>query len=670
MANKAQKQTSTQSLKSRTAETVRENFRENPNEMTGGEIEDALHNSETLEAAGNEAAERTFENIFQDAKADVEKTTLEVSEDEEALIGVEIRDSPFVLDEDDFKPKIDTDFSPHQGEVASAAVSNPGDLTWAVERPRRIRDRNLPEEYGAFEYGLKPEMMFPDVHGPHDRRSLVNGNPETDESDRRPKPRYLGFVENDGPVFHAMGSPKGTQGNNGTPVGDTVDADQFFFDIFDGGDHASLVELSPAVSSLFVADALFEQDESGDYEIAVDAGRDMIYDLFVSESEAVSRNEAEQRWGDVLDRALPTNENYGRIEDLTDLNPDSAVEDFIDVKMSRPAKLAPEVEPEHIKFENPEEVLEEENLEEDDNSLEYLQARDKEREWEKHWALFDQGRQEMNLKMLEEERKYKGKILLDGEMVDVAVDHTDMDDAEFEGLLDQYMTIQNTMSRADVAAKLDGIVETRNFTHSDRSHQALLTQKSMVDKYDEIQQKFYEAGVDSENAGEMRNRFVRNGLDTELPDYNPEDWSNVTVEKSDGTLREFYRFELLPVLEKGVREGFSDETPYVIQKIAENEEYDEFEEVLEQFNNLDEFLEYQDTVPEVSYDLEADYGEETEEFVEWFTETYREEMEHWLDPSTPTVNEELMQYANRDSPEEAIKNKKRASHDSYEAPQG
>lgn len=668
MKAKNRKEQTESSVKTRTASKIKKNFRENPNELTGGEIEDALHHRETLEAAGNEEVEETFQNIYEDARVDVNRTTVPVSEDEEALIGVEVQDSPFVLEEDGFKPKIDTDFSPHQGEVAGAPVDNPGDLLWAVERPRRIRDRNLPEGYSSFEYGLKPEVMFPDVNGPHNRQELVNGEAKTDESHRRPKPRYLGFVQNDGAAFHAMGAPKGTQGNNGTPVGEELSTDQFFYEMFNGGEKASLPEISPALSSLFVADGLFSKN-GGEYEIEVEAGRDMIYDLFVSESNAVSRKEAEERWGDVLDQALPTNENYGRIEDLTQIRRESAVEDFVDVKMSRPAKLAPEVNPSQIRFENPQEVLDEGVFDEENNSLEYLQERDEEREQSDQWVLFDQERQEMNIKQLEEERKYKGKMLLDGEIVDVIVDHSEMDEDEFEDLMDGYMAIQNTMSRSDVAAKIDGIVESRNFTHSDRSHHALLTQKAMVDKYQKIQEKFYEAGVTSSNAEEMRNDFVRNGLDTKISSYDT-NWTSESENSTLGefdTLREFYRFELLPVLEEGVREGFEEKTPYVVQKLAENEEYNDFEEVMSQFDSFGDLLEYQDINAETRNDPHSDYDEESEIFAEWFAETYREDMEHWLDPETPTVNEELMEYANVKTPEDAIKTKERASHHNYEA---
>jgi hypothetical protein len=644
-------ETEQEDFTARTTARVSQNYEVNPSENTGGEVEDAIQHGETHEAASNEVAEENFQNIYEDAKVEAEKNTLDTG-DREALIGVELQDSPLVTGEDDFKPAIDTDFSPHQGEVASAVVTNPGDLVFGIDRPRRIRDRNLPEGYRSFEYAMKGEMIFPDVEGPHNRQDFVEGNPEAGEEHRRPKPRYLGFVENDGQVFHAMGAPTAIQMNSGTPVGEGKSADQFFFEFFNGGRKASVPELSPAVSTLFDADPVMEKNSEGEYEIAVESGRDMVYDLFVSQSDAVSRNEAEERWGGVLDSALPTNENYGRISDFTELE---SVEDFVEIVKSRPAKLAPAVDPEQIKLG---EDFEEKSLAhyQEENSLEK----------EESWALFDQGRQEMDLDTLEDERKYEGKILLDGELVDVTVDHTDIPDEKFMELMDEYFKIQNTMVRPDVAPKTNGVVEFRDFSHSDRTYHALLAQKAMMNQYEEVQKKFFEAGVNSETAADFREETVYQGLNTEMPEYSTPFDSPGT---ENGTLREFYRFELLPVLEEGVRESFSEETPYVVQKLAENEEYEDFEDdVLSQFNSMGEFLEYQDLAPEVEYNPDSNYSQESEAFADWFTETaYRQEMEHWLDPEVETVNEELMNEANRNSPKSAVNMKKRSTQNNYEA---
>ncbi len=674
MENKNRTESENQDLKTRTASRVSEEFRQNPQKKSGGEVEDAIQHEDTLEAAGREDAQENFENILEDTEVETEEKTVDSGNGEE-LSGATLKDSPLEEDpEEAFNPDIDTDFSPHQGEVASAVVDNPADLVYGVDRPRRIRDRNLPEGFSSFEYALKPGMMFPDWDGSHNRDEMVDGEPDMGEENRMWDPRYFTFELLDGEEFHAMGTPTATQLNSGTPVGEDMDANEFFYKFFNGGEKASVPEIAMGLSTLFDADPLFSGNREDGYEIEVESGRDMIYDLFVSESDAVSRKEAHERWGDELVEALPTNENYGRIEDFTNLSEDQAVEDYVDIVMDRPAKLAPALEPEQIKFENPEEVLDEEDLDEGDDSLEYLQAKDDDREWEKQWAVFDQSRQEMNLEKLEEERKYKGKILLDGELVDVTVDHSSMEDEEFDELMDTYFDFQNTMVRPDVAPKTNGVVESRNFSHSDRTYHALLTQKAMLDNFQELQDRFFEAGMNSGNAEEMRERFVHDGVDAELPDYSPaevegKDFYAPEEDKEPGTMREFYRFEVLPVLEEGLREAFTEETPYVVQKMVEDFEYDDFErDVLSEFDDMDEFLEYQDLAEDVEYSSSEDYSEEAEAFANWFTETaYRQEMERWLDPETPTVNEELRDYANSQSPEEAIKRKKRASHHSYEA---
>jgi hypothetical protein len=674
--SKAQNTQDNQGLQARTAERVSREFRENPQENSGGEVEDSIQHEETLEGAGREEARENFENILEDSEVAADEKTVDNGE-EEVLNGATLKDSPLVEDtedEDTFNPDVDTDFSPHQGEVASAVVDNPADVVFGVDRPRRVRDRNLPENYSSFEYALKPEMMFPDWAGPHDREEMVKGDPKAGEEHRMDDPRYLGFVLNDGEVFHAMGAPTATQLNSGTPVGEGKTADEFFYEFFNGGEKASVPELAPALSTLFDADPLFSGDQESGYEIEVESGRDMIYDLFVAESDAVSRKEAEERWGDALEEALPTNENYGVIEDFTEISQDEAVEDYVEIVMERPAKLAPSLDPEHIKL----------GEEFDEHNLEHLQIKRGE-EVEDQWVLFDQNRQEMDLATLEEERQFEGKMLLDGEMVDVTVDHTGMEDEEFDDLMNDYFDFQNTMVRPDIAPKTNGVVEVRNFSHSDRTYQALATQKALVDKYSEIQDRFYEAGVTSENAGEMRERFVQQGLDARLPEYNPMELGNKSFydgespevaegvyengEEPDGTLREFYRFEILPVLKEGVQEAFGDGTPYVVQKMAENQDYDNFEkEVLSEFENMEEFLEYQDLEEEVDYDASADYSDEAEAFRDWFVEeAYGSEMERWLDPDVPTVNEELLEEANRNGPEAAVNLKKRGSQSSYRA---
>lgn len=627
-------------LTARTAERLTQNYKENPSENTGGEVEDAILHSETHEGASNDVAEQILHNIYEDAKVEAEKNTVN---SEDNIIGVELTDSPLNAGEG-FNPAIDTDFSPHQGEVASAVVTNPADLIFGVDRPRRIRDRNLPNDYSSFELGLKKETMFPDVEGPHSLQAFVKNDPNADEDNRRPKPRYLGFVENDGSLFHAMGAPTATQLNTGTTVGENIGADEFFFRFFNGGSNASVPELSPAVSSLFNADPVFKENDD-EYEIAVDSGRDMIYDLFVAESNAVSRKEAESRWGDVLDEALPTNQNYGHIQDFTEI---TSVEDFVSIVASRPAKLAPEIDPGHVKLGD---ELEEETLEE------YQQSKGLEKE--DTWALFDQSREEMNLDSLEEKRSYAGKLLLEDEIVEVTVDHSEMSENEFDQLLDSYFDIQNSMVRPDVAPKTNGVVEVRDFTHSDRTYEALITQKAFVQKHEEVQRIFAEAGVDSQTAPEFREDVVRNGLDAEMPGYE--------IYGSKTSLRDFYRFELLPVLEDGVREAFSDETPYVVQKLVENEDYDDFtDDVLHEFNNFGEFLEYQELVEEVDYRPGTVYREEASEFRDWFVDRYSQEMRHWLDPDMATVNEEILEEANLNGPDSAVNLKKRGSQSSYE----
>jgi hypothetical protein len=671
-------------LKARTASRVSEEFRENPQEKSGGEVEDAIQHEGTLEGAGREDAQKNFENILEDPEVDAEEKTVD-SGNGEKLSGATLKDSPLEEDpEEAFNPDIDTDFSPHQGEVASAVVDNPADLVYGVDRPRRIRDRNLPEGFSSFEYALKPGMMFPDWDGSHNREEMLDGDPDMGEENRMWDPRYFTFELLDGEEFHAMGAPTATQLNSGTAVGDGMDADEFFYEFFNGGEKASLPEIATGLSTLFDADPLFSGNQEDGYEIEVESGRDMIYTLFVSGSDAVSRKAAHERWGEDLVEALPTNENYGRIEDFTNLTEDEAVEDYVNIVMDRPAKLAPELDPKHIRFDEDQEFA---DVDEDEiRSLAHLQAL-RDENVEEQWAVFDQSRQEMNLKKLEEEKKYEGKILLDDELVDVTVDHSSMSDGEFNELMDSYFDVQNTMVRPDVAPKTNGVVESRNFSHSDRTYQALLTQKAMLDNFQELQQKFYEAGMNSENAEEMREKFVHQGLDAELPDYNPmrtdegnfydgdvpsetEEGIYTNGEEPAGTMRDFYRFEVLPVLEDGVREAFTDETPYVLQKMAENHEYEDFEkEVLGKFENMDEFLEHHDLAEEVENLPSMDYSEEADVFKDWFVENaYRDEMERFLDPDVPTVNEELRNKANRNGPAAAVNLKKRGSQSSYEAP--
>ncbi|EGQ43140.1 MAG: hypothetical protein J07AB43_11300, partial [Candidatus Nanosalina sp. J07AB43] len=355
-------------LKTRTTSRVSEEYRQNPQEKLGGEVEDSIQDEESLESAGRHEAMVNIGNIL-DSDVETEEKTVS-SGSGEKLSGATLKDSPLEEDpEEAFNPDIDTDFSPHQGEVASAVVDNPADLVFGVDRPRRIRDRNLPDGLASFEYALKPGMMFPDWDGTHNRKEMVSGDLDMGEEHRMWDPRYFTFELLDGEEFHAMGTPTATQLNSGTPVGEEMNSDEFFYKFFNGGDKASVPEIAMGLSTLFDADPLFSGNREDGYDIEVESGRDMIYDLFVSESDAVSRKEAHERWEDELVEALPTNENYGCIEDFTSLSKNQAVEDYVETIMDRPAKLAPAIEPEQIKFENPEEVLEdvlEEEIENDD----------------------------------------------------------------------------------------------------------------------------------------------------------------------------------------------------------------------------------------------------------------------------------------------------------------
>jgi hypothetical protein len=425
-----------------------------------------------------------------------------------------------------------------------------------------------------------------------------------------------------------MGWIGSTQLNTGSPVdGDELETGEFFHEFFNGGEEPSMLDVVPALDSLFTSDPVLQDGEDELYEMVAEGGRDMVYDLFVSNSPAVLRRNTE-RWGDLLDEALPTNENYGNIEDLSGIENH---EDYIDMAMERPMILSPEVDGQDITVLDPETHEPLGSLEEeyDMEGAEVMPG------------LSDIGESTLSFKQFLEDRQYIGEVLIDGEMKPVKVDHTDMDEKSFQNLagLNEdkeeagYFTFHNTFVRPDIAPKNNGVVEFRSFSNSDRSYEALLTQKSLMHVYDDVQSLFSDHGLTTENSLDFREDAKREGLDAELP--------------SGASVREIYQNDLLDVLEEGVRQSFSgQDMPYTLEMVLEGvDSYDDFGEYLDsEFDDLRDFAEYTTVSqeaglrPEKELDMD-EFEQEYEQFVDWFTDTYRETMEQYLDSEFESEDE-------------------------------
>lgn len=602
-----------------------EAFTENSKENVGAEKEDIIRDEDGL--IDNEDAVEAFNNLMENEGAEPE--TEEINGEEE-LLGVSVEDDNF-KEHEDFSAEIDTDYHPAQSEIATEVFQNPSDMMFRMEHLSLLRDRNLPEGHEAYENGLMREFA---TEGEDDRN-------------RRPKPRYTGLRSRHGELFDAMGWPAATQLNTGTPVGEEQTIEEFFHSFFNGGEKPGMLDVIPGVDALFANDPVLEEDEDGLYEAVAEGGRDLIYDLFVSNSPAVLRNGTE-RWGDVLDEALPTNENYGNIEDLSEVEDH---EDYIEMVMERPMILSPEVDGSEIQ------VLDEETHRPEGTVEE-------EYGMESTWVMPGLSGIEESVVTFEqfaEDQQYLGEILVeeDGEemMKPVKVDHSNLEKDDFLELAglgrddeDGYFSFHNTFVRPDIAPKNDGIIEFRSFSNSPRSQEALLTQKSLINVYDEVQQLFHDHGLETENALDFREDAKRNGLDAELP-------SGVKLET-------VYENELVDILAEGVRESFSGELPYSAELVLDDlDHYDSFEGYLSnQFDDLTEFADYtahlydeKDLEPG-TYSVDK-FEDEYSQFVDWFTDTYREEMLNYIEEGTEA--EKIEKRANETTPHNAFEANKR-----------
>lgn len=623
----AQQQNEEKDLTESLGENWRQSFAENSKENVGAEKEDIIRKDGS--PIGNDDAEEAFQNLI--ANENAEGETEEIN-DTEHLLGVTVEDENFQRHED-FSAEIDTDYHPAQSEIATEVFQNPADVVFRMEHLSMLRDRNLPEGQEVYENGLMQEFA---TEGEADRN-------------RRPKPRYTGLRSRHGELFDAMGWPASTQLNTGTPVGDEESIEDFFHSFFNGGDKPGMLDVVPAVDSLFANDPVLEEDGDGIYEAVAEGGRDLIYDLFVSNSPAVLRNGTE-RWSDVLDEALPTNENYGNIEGLSNLEDH---EDYIEMAMERPMILSPEVDGSAVQVLD-EETHRPEGTVEEEYGLDSTWVMPGLSGIEESTVTFEQ---------FAEDRQYLGEVLVeeDGEevMKPVKVDYSKLDDDEFKevaglGREDEagYFTFHNTFVRPDIAPKNDGIVEFRSFSNSPRNTEALLTQKSLINVYDEVQKLFHEHGLKTENALEFREEAKRNGLDAQLP--------------SGSTVRDVYQEELVDILADGVRQSFSGEMPYTAELLLDEvDQYDSFEGYLEsEFEDLTEFTEYtaglyDDTDLEPGTYSVDDFEQEYSEFMDWFTDSYEEEMLNYVEEGTEA--EKLEKRANEKSPQEAHETNKRTA---------
>lgn len=584
-------------------ESWKTSYKQNDPNKQGAEVEDITIDEETLEPSTNEDAEETFHNIAEEREVEYNKQEREDQEDD--ILGVKIDDSELVEDEEDFQPEIDTDFSPHQSEVATEVVENPADLIYRTEKWRQVRDKNLPEGLMSVEIGNSPGMLDFSEEGKFNIKEFMEEDLSFEESDRRPKPRYIGFVDADGEYFFAMGAPGATQLNSGIEAETDEEVDQTFKKIFNGNGTLSILDVTQGLSTLFDADPIIK-----DGERQVESGRDLIYDLFEVGSNAVKRND-EKRWEEELENALETNENYGYIEEVTEEV--ESVRDYQELVIDSPAKLGPVTESEYIEAEF--------ELDEDT------------------WFVVDQEKEEGKTlrEVMEEREELQVKVLDEGEMKEAKINYNEMSEEDLEEHFSTFFTRQNSMIRPDVAPKPEGVIEVRNFSNSERTNIGLVTQKAMLSNYEGVRQAFENKGLTNGQAKSQRHQWVVDGLDAELP---------------DGTsMNQFYKEELLPELVEGVRESFTEsQLPYTLERTLAYEDdvnsAAELENYLNQFNDLDSFLDYQLEIENEVSDqlgtLEFDKNrEEYEVFEDWFVNSYEEEMKGYLDEGT--LNAEIQE---------------------------
>lgn len=617
-------------VKKSLANTWDQNQRSNSLYNVGSEVEDLISDEEGL-PIGNRDAEAIMENLVRNENAD--PTRKEIG-GEERLLGTNIEDERFQRHVD-FPAEIDTDYHPAQSEIATEVFRNPADMAFRTENLRYLRDRNLPEGMNAHELAMFSGLSLPGLQ-PEDKSM--------------PKARYTGLSSRHGDAFDAMGWIGATQLNTGSPVGEEMSTEEFFHSFFNGGEKPSMLDVVPAVDALFANDPVFQEGEDELYEMVAEGGRDIIYDFFVSKSPAVLRRNTE-RWGDILDEAIPTNENYGNIEDLSGIEDH---EDYIDMAMERPMILSPEVDASNMQVLDPE-TREPIGTVEEEYGKDSTWVMPGLSEVEESTVSFDQ---------FLEDRQYLGEILVEGEddLVPVKVDHTNLEEDEFQDLAglgreDEagYFTFHNTFVRPDVAPKNNGVVEFRSFSNSPRSYEALLTQKSLMHVYEGVQDLFADHGLSSENSLDVREDVKREGLDAQLP--------------SGHTVQEVYENNLVDLLAEGVRESFSgEEVPYSMGVVLEGiDHYDDFGDYLDkEFEDLRDFTEYTSVAFEAGLQPEPgeysmnEFEEEYNEFVDWFTETYRDTMQQYL--NEPTEAEKLEKQVNEKGGQEALTENVRDNH--------
>ena len=667
-----------ESLKS----TWEQNQRDNSIYNVGSEIEDLLFD-ENGEPVDNETTERILRNVVDKEGATPKKRMID---GEERLLKTKLENDQF-QDHEDFAAEIDTDYHPAQSEIATEVFQNPADMVFRTENLRYLRDRNLPEGVSSHELGAFPELMLP------------GDNPE---HRKRQNPRYTGLRSRHGDAFGSMGWIGSTQLNTGSPVGQGLGTAEFFYSFFGPGEqNLSVQDAMPGVDAPYMNDAKLEEkdpveelleekmldeklleeklleeefedglpeeveglDDLEDYEMSAEGLREFIYEYFVSESPAVLRKMME-RGGDLFEEAIPTNENYGHIEDLSEVESHG---DYIDMVMERPMILSPELDTSDIQVLDP-------------DTHEVLGTFDEEYGEDSTWVmpgLSDIDESTVTFEQFLEDEMYLGEVLVDGEMQPVKVDHSEMDEGDFAELAglnpgedgDGYFTLHNTFVRPDVAPKNNGVIEFRSESNSERSYEALLTQKSMMHVYDDVLDLFAERGLSTENALDFREDVKREGLDAELPDGE--------------TLQTVYQDELVDVLSEGVRESFSGETPYSMEIVLEGvDQYDDFGRYLDaEFDDLTDFAEYTTSAFEAGVRPERgkfsgeEFKEEYEQFVDWFTDTYEQTVQEyvsddfegdddWDSRNFQSGSERILAAMNEGGPEKTLEVTKRS--DNYE----
>ena len=607
------------------AETWRVKYRQNNRFNLGAEVEDLIYGPDG-KPIGNKDAEESLKNLVLNEGAEPKEREIN---GKTHLLGTKIQDQNFQTNEE-FSAEIDTDYHPAQSEIATEVFQNPADMVFRTENLRNLRDRNLPKGNTAHEEAIMQKFALPD---------------EDAGADKRPKPRYEGLKSRHGDAFDSMGWIASTQLNKGTPVGEDQGIEEFFHQFFNGGDLPSMLDAAPVIDSLFANDPILTRDE-GEYKMAAEGGRDMVYDLFVSKSPAVLRSGTE-RWSDIIDEALPTNENYGYMNDLSTVGDH---EDYIEMAMDRPMILSPEVDADNIELLDP-------------DTREVMGTASEELDMESTWVmpgLSDIEESTVSFNQFLEDKQYLGEIMVNGEeeLIPVKVDHTNLSDEEFVELAgagreegNGYFDLHNTFVRPDIAAKNNGVIEFRSSSNSPRTYEALLSNTAAMEMHKEIQEALSEHRLTTENSLQVREDVKRNGLDAKLP--------------NGENLKSFYREELVDTLAQGVKQSFpTEKLPYTMEMILdEADAYDDIKPYLNsELEDISHFAEfttslYQNTSVEPGEYRFDEFESEYNKFVDWFADTYAETMKDYLDE--PTEAEKLEEHVNQNSTEERMRKTRR-----------